>query len=79
MLTSSETESILWDVKTFEKIAIIEEKVATCYSRHKTLIGILHDGSYKTWSDKLIAQFSDNYKIKDDGARELMSSRSLVR
>ena len=54
VLTSSYTETIIWNPKTWENIVVIEEKVIIAFSKHRTMAGILHEGLYKSWSEKLI-------------------------
>lgn len=44
----------------------IEEKVIIAFSKHRMLSGILHEGLYKSWSEKLITQFTDDYKYLEE-------------
>lgn len=66
VLTSSYTETIIWNASTWEDIVVIEEKIIIAYSKHRILMGILHEGLYKAWSEKLITQFTDDYEYIED-------------
>ena len=47
-------ESIVWDSEKFTEIMTIEEKTVICFSSQRCIAGVLHDGLYKKWSDKLL-------------------------
>lgn len=61
-LTVSGTETIVWkksypmhgEAEKWEIKAIIEEKLVPVFGPHKTVMGILKEGSYKKWKRKLI-------------------------
>lgn len=64
ILTTSEMETIIWNVKTMEIEIVIEEKIIIVFSKNKTVAGFLHDGMFKGWTDDFLESFSDEYKIK---------------
>lgn len=64
IVSCSDSEVIIWDSKTLENILTIEEKIYLCSSKHRLLMGILHDGLYKKFTPKLLRQFSDD--LADD-------------
>jgi len=66
VLSCSPSETILWNSKTWENIAVFEERFTLCFSLHRLLKGILHDGHYKSWSNSLITEFFEDYKLEED-------------
>ena len=64
-LTRSYTETIIWNVKTWDSIVTIEEDFMLSFSNHRVMKGILHDGYYKTWSTKVLQDFSDDYQEEE--------------
>lgn len=60
-MSASNTETIIWDANTLESLLTIEEKIVPAFSKHRLLIGVLHDGLYKKWSTKLLSEFSDDF------------------
>ena len=36
------------------------------FSKHKLLKGVLHDGLYKSWSNKLLSDYTDDFNDEDD-------------
>ena len=54
LVSCSNTEVIIWDAKTLDNILTIEEKIYLCSSKHRLLMGILHDGLYKKFNTKLL-------------------------
>lgn len=66
VVSASDTETIIWDSKTFDSIMTIEEKIVLSFSKHRLLAGVLHDGLYKSWSKKLLRDFSDDFDDEDD-------------
>jgi WD40 repeat protein len=64
-LTASYTETIIWNSKTWENIVTIEEDFMLSFSKHRLLGGVLHDGYYKSWSTKVLKDFSDDYQEEE--------------
>jgi hypothetical protein len=60
-MTASYTEVIVWNPKTWENLMTIEEEMVISFSKHRMLQGVLHDGLYKTWSSKILKDFSDDF------------------
>jgi WD40 repeat protein len=66
LISASNSETVVWDVNTFDNIVTIEEKISLCFSQHRLLIGILHEGLYKHFSTKLLREFSDEIPEEKD-------------
>ena len=40
------------------------------FSKHKLLLGVLHNQSYKSWGPKLLSSFTDDYKEENEDDTE---------
>jgi WD40 repeat protein len=74
IVSASNSETVVWDINTLESIVTIEEKISLCFSSHRLLIGILHEGLYKHFSTKLLREFSD--EVPEEKEQVTKSSKS---
>lgn len=66
LLSCTTTEAIIWNAKTWENVVILEETFKPVNSKGRVLQGIIHDGCYKSWSNKLLASLSDDFVEGDE-------------
>ena len=65
-MSRTETETIIWDTKTWEEIITIEEDFGIVTSTNRYCNALIHDSLYKLWSSKVLASFSDDYVIEEE-------------
>jgi len=65
-MTRSPSETVIWDVKTWDEIITIEEDFGIVTSTNRYCNALIQDNLYKLWSGKVLKDFSDDYVIEEE-------------
>jgi len=57
---------VIWDTKTWDEIITIEEDFGIVTSTNRWCNALVHDGLYKLWHQKVLADFSDDYQFEEE-------------
>mmetsp|Transcript_47197 Transcript_47197/g.34503 ORF Transcript_47197/g.34503 Transcript_47197/m.34503 type:complete len:138 (+) Transcript_47197:1783-2196(+) len=66
LMTKSDSETVIWDTKTWQVIITIDEDFGIVTSTRRYCNALIHDGLYKLWKTKVLADFSDDYKVDEE-------------
>lgn len=65
LISRSPSETVIWDTRNWKNIITIEEDFGVVTSSANRAVAFIHDGIYKIWTEKVLADFSDEYQFED--------------
>ena len=67
-ISSSYSESIIWDLKAPTLTTVLEEgnRFAGLYSQNRLCRGLMHDGHYMKWKPQILLQYDSDIVIKEE-------------
>jgi len=62
----SPSETVIFNAHTWEEIIMIEEDFGIVTSTNRYCNALIQDSLYKLWSNKVLADFSDDFAEEED-------------